>query len=125
MTQGIARRSLDFKLQKTGNKELAMLDIPKEVIKGCNAIQKEQFEAPTYQETISNLQSYFQLTIKLGNYKNQYKPNKKATNQYLVCCFFDYWLKVILSQSIFWIYSILLNVLEVKHLIRRFHNWLQ
>ncbi len=42
-----------------------VLDMLKEVIKGCNAIQKEQaeherfgFEAPNYQETISNLQQY-------------------------------------------------------------------
>lgn len=56
---------VEFKFQKTNNKELAMLDMLKEVIKGCNAIQKEQmeherfgFEAPAYQETISNLQHY-------------------------------------------------------------------
>ena len=42
-----------------------MLDMLKEVIKGCNAIEKEQiehdrfgFEAPDYQETISNLKNY-------------------------------------------------------------------
>jgi hypothetical protein len=42
-----------------------MLDMLKEVIKGCNAIEKEQmeherfgFEPPAYQETISNLQRY-------------------------------------------------------------------
>lgn len=56
---------VEFKFQKTNNKELAMLDMLKEVIKGCNAIEKEQmeherfgFEAPAYQETISNLKSY-------------------------------------------------------------------
>lgn len=54
-----------FKFQKTNNKELAMLDMLKEVIKGCNAIEKEQmeherfgFKAPDYRETISNLKSY-------------------------------------------------------------------
>jgi hypothetical protein len=54
-----------FKFEKNKNKELAMLDMLKEVIKGCNAIQKEQaeherfgFEAPNYQETILNLQRY-------------------------------------------------------------------
>jgi hypothetical protein len=43
------------------NKQL----IIKEVIKGCNAIEKEQleherfgYEVPNYQETISNLKSY-------------------------------------------------------------------
>ncbi|WPR71739.1 hypothetical protein SLW70_01020 [Flavobacterium sp. NG2] len=56
---------VEFKFQKTNNKELAMLDMLKEVIKGCNAIEKEQmeherfgFEAPQYKETISNLKSY-------------------------------------------------------------------
>lgn len=54
-----------FKFQKTNNKELAMLDMIKEVIKGCNAVEKEQMEherfgydSPDYQETISNLKSY-------------------------------------------------------------------
>ena len=56
---------VEFKFQKTDNKELAMLDMLKEVIKGCNAIENEQmeherfgFEAPAYQETISNLKNY-------------------------------------------------------------------
>jgi hypothetical protein len=56
---------VEFKFQKTDNKELAMLDMLKEVIKGCNAIEKEQaeherfgYEAPNYQETISNLKRY-------------------------------------------------------------------
>lgn len=35
---------VDLKFQKTNNKELAMLDMLKEVIKGCNAIEKEQME---------------------------------------------------------------------------------
>jgi len=56
---------VEFKFQKTDIKELAMLDMLKEVIKGCNSIEKEQleherfgFETPDYQETISNLKSY-------------------------------------------------------------------
>ena len=56
---------VEFKFQKNNNKELAMIDMLKEVIKGCNAIQKEQaeherfgFESPAYQETISNLRLY-------------------------------------------------------------------
>lgn len=56
---------VDFKFEKNANKELIMLDMIKEVIKGCNAIEKEQleherfgYEAPDYQETISNLKSY-------------------------------------------------------------------
>ncbi|MDL2140948.1 hypothetical protein QQY79_00320 [Flavobacterium tructae] len=56
---------IEFKFQKTNNKELAMLDMLKEVIKGCDAVEKEQmeherfgYEAPNYQVTISNLKSY-------------------------------------------------------------------
>ncbi|WP_343696182.1 hypothetical protein [Flavobacterium sp.] len=56
---------VELKFQKTGNKELALLDMIKEVIKGCEAVEKEQMEherygydAPNYQETISNLKSY-------------------------------------------------------------------
>lgn len=56
---------VEFKFQKTDNKELAMLDMLKEVIKGCNAVEKEQMEherygypVPNYQETISNLKNY-------------------------------------------------------------------
>jgi hypothetical protein len=56
---------IEFKFQKTNNKELAMLDMLKEVIKGCNAIEKEQmeherfgFEGPNYPATISNLKRY-------------------------------------------------------------------
>ncbi len=56
---------VDFKFEKNKNKELIMLDMIKEVIKGCNAIEKEQqeherfgYEVPNYQATISNLKSY-------------------------------------------------------------------
>ena len=56
---------VEFKYQKNDNKELALLDMIKEVIKGCDAIEKEQMEherygydAPNYQETITNLKSY-------------------------------------------------------------------
>ena len=56
---------VEFKLQQAKNKELAMLDMLKEVLKGCNAIEKEQmeherfgYEAPNYQATISNLKRY-------------------------------------------------------------------
>ncbi len=56
---------VEFQFQKTNNKELAMLDMLKEVVKGCNAIEKEQMEherfdyvEPNYKETISNLKSY-------------------------------------------------------------------
>ena len=56
---------IDFRYDKIKNKELIMLDIIKEVIKGCAAIEKEQkeherfgFDVPNYQETISNLKTY-------------------------------------------------------------------
>nr|WP_294785496.1 hypothetical protein [uncultured Flavobacterium sp.] len=56
---------VELKFQKTDNKELAMLDMIKEVIKGCQALEKEQMEherfgydAPDYQATISNLKNY-------------------------------------------------------------------
>lgn len=56
---------VEFKFQKTDSKELAMLDMLKEVIKGCNAVEKEQMEherfgydAPNYQDVIAGLKSY-------------------------------------------------------------------
>ena len=56
---------VDLKFEKEKSKELIMLDMIKEVVKGCNAIEKEQleherfgYEAPNYQATISNLKSY-------------------------------------------------------------------
>ena len=56
---------VEFKFEKNKNKELAMLDMLKEVIKGCNAIEKKQaeherfgYDVPNYQETISNLKQY-------------------------------------------------------------------
>ena len=56
---------IDLKFEKDKNKQLIMLDMIKEVVKGCNAIEKEQaeherfgYEAPNYKETISNLKRY-------------------------------------------------------------------
>ena len=56
---------VEFKFEKNKNKELVMLDMIREVIKGCNSIEKEQtehqrfgYEAPNYQATISNLKTY-------------------------------------------------------------------
>jgi hypothetical protein len=58
---------VDFKFEKDKNKELILLDMIKEVLKGCTALEKEQteherfgYEAPNYQETIINLKSYIQ-----------------------------------------------------------------
>ncbi|WP_310555259.1 hypothetical protein [Flavobacterium sp.] len=56
---------VEFKFDKDKNKEIVLLDMIREVIKGCNAIEKEQveherfgYESPNYQETISNLKRY-------------------------------------------------------------------
>ena len=56
---------VEYKFEKTNNKELAMLDMIKEVVKGCEAVQKEQYEherfgydPPDYENTIKNLKSY-------------------------------------------------------------------
>ena len=56
---------VDFKFEKTNNKELILLDMIREVIKGCNAMEKEQmeherfgYEAPNYAEAVSNLKSF-------------------------------------------------------------------
>jgi len=56
---------IDLKFEKEKSKELILLDMIKEVMKGCNALEKEQmeherfgYEAPNYQETVKNLKSY-------------------------------------------------------------------
>lgn len=56
---------VEFKFQKTVNKELPLIDMIKEVIKGCEALEKEQMEherfgydAPDYKSTVSNLKNY-------------------------------------------------------------------
>lgn len=47
---------IDFKFEKTKSKELILLDMIKEVVKGCKALEKEQaeherlgYDAPDYQ----------------------------------------------------------------------------
>lgn len=56
---------VELKFQKTENKELALIDMIKEVVKGCEALEKEQMEherfgydAPDYKSTISDLKRY-------------------------------------------------------------------
>ncbi len=39
---------VEFKFQKTDNKELALLDMIKEVIKGCDAIEREHMQHERY-----------------------------------------------------------------------------
>lgn len=65
---------VDLKFEKEANKELILLDMIREVLKGCNAIEKEQleherfgFEVPDYQETISNLKNYIQEICRINN----------------------------------------------------------
>ncbi len=56
---------IEFKFEKSNSKELAMLDMLQEVIKGCNDLEKEQtahdrfgYEVPQYQEVILSLKKY-------------------------------------------------------------------
>jgi predicted RNA-binding protein with EMAP domain len=56
---------VEFKFEKTNNKELIMLDMLKEVVKSCTEIQKLEMEherfgypLPDYSEAIRNLRSY-------------------------------------------------------------------
>jgi len=65
--ESLEEELIDLKFEKNANKELVLLDMIKEVMKGCNALEKEQmeherfgFESPDYQETVSNLKSYIQ-----------------------------------------------------------------
>ena len=62
---GLEDEIIDFKFDKENNKELILLDIIKEVLKGCHALEKEQqeherfgYEKPNYEATISNLKAY-------------------------------------------------------------------
>lgn len=65
--ESLEEELIDLKFEKNANKELVLLDMIKEVMKGCNALEKEQmeherfgYEAPDYQETVFNLKSYIQ-----------------------------------------------------------------
>ena len=56
---------IEFKFEKSNNKELIMLDMLKEVVKSCAEIQKLEMEhkrfsypLPDYSESIWNLKSY-------------------------------------------------------------------
>lgn len=56
---------IDFKFEQAKSKEFILLDMIKEVVKGCHALEKEQkeherfgYEEPDYKETISNLKRY-------------------------------------------------------------------
>ena len=56
---------VDLRFEKEKNKELILLDMIKEVVKGCKTLEKEQidherfgYEVPNYPETISSLKNY-------------------------------------------------------------------
>ncbi|WP_026977236.1 hypothetical protein [Flavobacterium tegetincola] len=56
---------VEFKFEKSNNKELIMLDMLKEVVKSCAEIQKLEMEherfgyaLPDYSESIRNLRNY-------------------------------------------------------------------
>jgi hypothetical protein len=56
---------VEYKFEKQNNKQLAMLDMIKEVVKGCNEIQKQQqeslrfgYEQPDFEAAIANLKRY-------------------------------------------------------------------
>ena len=56
---------IEFKFEKSNSKELAMIDMLQEVIKGCKDLEKEQmehdrfgYEAPQYREAILSLKKY-------------------------------------------------------------------
>ena len=64
-TRELEGEIMELKARKESNKELILLDMIKEIMKGCNAMEKEQyeherfkFEAPDYKGGISNLKQY-------------------------------------------------------------------
>lgn len=63
--EGLEDELVEFKFEKSNNKELIMLDMLKEVVKSCAAIQQQEMEherfgypLPDYSEAIRNLRSY-------------------------------------------------------------------
>lgn len=64
-TRELEGEIIELNSKKESNKELILLDMIREIMKGCNAMEKEQyeherfkFEAPDYKEGISNLKEY-------------------------------------------------------------------
>lgn len=56
-----------YKFEQQNNKQLVLLDMIKEVLKGCNEIQKQQqesvrfgYEPANFESAISNLKEYIQ-----------------------------------------------------------------
>jgi hypothetical protein len=64
-TRELEGEIMELKSRKESNKELILLDMIKEIMKGCDAMEKEQYEherfsfdAPDYKAGISNLKKY-------------------------------------------------------------------
>lgn len=58
---------IEFKFEKDKNKEIILIDMIKETLKGCNEIQKQQAESirfgydpANFEQAITNLKSYIQ-----------------------------------------------------------------
>jgi hypothetical protein len=56
---------VEFNFQKNNNKELAMKDMLREIVKACNETQKQQaeslrfgLEAPDFEAAVTNLKNY-------------------------------------------------------------------
>jgi 6-phosphogluconate dehydrogenase len=56
---------VEFNFQKNNNKELAMKDMLREIVKACNEAQKQQaealrfgLEAPDFEAAVTNLKNY-------------------------------------------------------------------
>ncbi len=56
---------VEFKFQQNENKQLIMLDMLKEIVKGCTEVEKQQkeflrfgLEPPDFEEAISNLKKF-------------------------------------------------------------------
>ena len=71
---------IEFKFEKSNSKELAMLDMLQEVIKGCNDLEKEQtehdrfgYEAPQYQEAILSLKKYILTAAEMKKFISKLK----------------------------------------------------
>lgn len=64
---------VEFRFEKDKNKELVLLDMIKEMLKSCNALEKQQmeherygFEAPDYQESVQSLKNYILEVCKIN-----------------------------------------------------------
>lgn len=63
--ESLEEELVEFKFEKSNNKELIMLDMLKEVVKSCKAIEQQEMEherfgypLPDYSDAIRSLKSY-------------------------------------------------------------------